>query len=288
MLSDKPVVFSAKRISKDFGAGKTLKTAVKDVSFDIYDEEFISIVGGSGCGKSVLAKIMLGLYKPTRGQFLYRDKPIKNLKEHWNEVQSVFQDPFGCFNQFFTIRSQLEDSLNILKNKPSKDEIRRRVDATAETLGLTPYLDRLPKALSGGQRQRVALARCIITEPRLIIADEPIASLDISIQAQIVMLCKRLQEEKHFAFLFIAHDLSMIRFISDRVGVMLHGRIVEVAEAGELFRCPLHPYTKSLLSAIHIPDPLLERKKALIHYDTGTRLGETLCEVSPGHYLITD
>ena len=117
MLSDKPVVFSAKRISKDFGAGKTLKTAVKDVSFDIYDEEFISIVGGSGCGKSVLAKIMLGLYKPTRGQFLYRDKPIKNLKDHWNEVQSVFQDPFGCFNQFFTIRSQLEDALNILKDK---------------------------------------------------------------------------------------------------------------------------------------------------------------------------
>ena len=117
MLNNKPVVFSAKRISKDFGAGKSLKTAVKDVSFDIYDEEFISIVGGSGCGKSVLAKIMLGLYEPTRGQFLYRDKKIKNLKDHWNEVQSVFQDPFGCFNQFFTIRSQLEDALNILKDK---------------------------------------------------------------------------------------------------------------------------------------------------------------------------
>ena len=146
MLSDKPVVFSAKRISKDFGAGKTLKTAVKDVSFDIYDEEFISIVGGSGCGKSVLAKIMLGLYKPTRGQFLYRDKPIKNLKEHWNEVQSVFQDPFGCFNQFFTIRSQLEDSLNILKNKPSKDEIRRRVDEGLMAVNVIgPYLRAPPE-----------------------------------------------------------------------------------------------------------------------------------------------
>ena len=138
MLSDKPVVFSAKRISKDFGAGKSLKQAVKDVSFDIYDEEFISIVGGSGCGKSVLAKIMLGLYQPTRGQFLYRDHRITNLKAHWNEVQSVFQDPFGCFNQFFTIRSQLEDSLNILKNKPSKEEIRRRVDEGLMAVNVTP------------------------------------------------------------------------------------------------------------------------------------------------------
>ena len=138
MQSDKPIVFSAKRISKDFGAGKSLKTAVKDVSFDIYDEEFISIVGGSGCGKSVLAKIMLGLYQPTRGQFLYRDKPIKNLKNHWNEVQSVFQDPFGCFNQFFTIRSQLEDALNILKDKPSKEEVRRRVDEGLKAVNVAP------------------------------------------------------------------------------------------------------------------------------------------------------
>ena len=138
MLSDKPVVFSAKRISKDFGAGKTLKTAVKDVSFDIYDEEFISIVGGSGCGKSVLAKIMLGLYEPTRGQFLYRDHKIKNLRDHWNEVQFVFQDPFGCFNQFFTIRSQLEDALNVLKNKPSKEEVRRRVDEGLMAVNVKP------------------------------------------------------------------------------------------------------------------------------------------------------
>ena len=138
MLSDKPVVFSAQRISKDFGAGKTLKTAVKDVSFNIYDEEFISIVGGSGCGKSVLAKIMLGLYQPTRGQFLYRDKPIKNLKDHWNEVQSVFQDPFGCFNQFFTIRSQLGGALHLLRVKPCKDEGRRRVDVGVRAVNVAP------------------------------------------------------------------------------------------------------------------------------------------------------
>ena len=123
MQNDKPVVFSAKGVSKTFGAGKNLKTAVDNVTFDIYDEEFISIVGGSGCGKSVLAKIMLGLHKPTTGEFSYRGHEIKNLKEHWNEVQFVFQDPFGCFNQFFTIRSQLEDALNILKDKPSKEEM---------------------------------------------------------------------------------------------------------------------------------------------------------------------
>ena len=185
MLSDKPVVFSAKRISKDFGAGKSLKTAVKDVSFDIYDEEFISIVGGSGCGKSVLAKIMLGLYKPTRGQFLYRDKPIKNLKDHWNEVQSVFQDPFGCFNQFFTIRSQLEDALNILKDKPSKDEIRRRVDEGLMAVNVMPadIEGKYPFELSGGQMQRMLLARIFALRPKVLIADEATSMVDACVRA---------------------------------------------------------------------------------------------------------
>ena len=128
MPNNKSVVFSAQNVSKTFGAGKNLKTAVDNVSFDIYDGEIISIVGGSGCGKSVLAKIMLGLYQPSNGTFLYRDHQIKNLKNHWNEVQSVFQDPFSCFNQFFSIRSQLEDSLNILKDKPSKEEVKARLD----------------------------------------------------------------------------------------------------------------------------------------------------------------
>ena len=188
MLSDKPVVFSAKRISKDFGAGKSLKTAVKDVSFDIYDEEFISIVGGSGCGKSVLAKIMLGLYKPTRGQFLYRDKPIKNLKAHWNEVQSVFQDPFGCFNQFFTIRSQLEDALNILKDKPSKEEVRRRVDEGLMAVNVKPedIEGKYPFELSGGQMQRMLLARIFALRPKVLIADEATSMVDACVRANIL------------------------------------------------------------------------------------------------------
>ncbi|MEE1067565.1 MAG: ATP-binding cassette domain-containing protein, partial [Fibrobacteraceae bacterium] len=161
MPNNKSVVFSAQNVSKTFGAGKNLKTAVDNVSFDIYDGEIISIVGGSGCGKSVLAKIMLGLYQPSNGTFLYRDHQIKNLKNHWNEVQSVFQDPFSCFNQFFSIRSQLEDSLNILKDKPSKEEVKARVDAGLLAVNVKPsdIEGKYPFELSGGQMQRMLLAR---------------------------------------------------------------------------------------------------------------------------------
>ena len=252
MLSDKPVVFSAKRISKDFGAGKTLKTAVKDVSFDIYDEEFISIVGGSGCGKSVLAKIMLGLYKPTRGQFLYRDKPIKNLKEHWNEVQSVFQDPFGCFNQFFTIRSQLEDSLNILKNKPSKDEIRRRVDEGLMAVNVTPadIEGKYPFELSGGQMQRMLLARIFALRPKVLIADEATSMVDACVRANILDYLRKLKDELKMTVVFVTHDIGLANYVSDRIFIMHDGKIVNQGTPAEVLDNTTEPHTLRLLDDI--------------------------------------
>ena len=290
---DADYLIEARGVKQHFriNANLTVK-AVDGVSFGIRKGEVFGLVGESGCGKSTIARTLSGIYVPTDGEVLYDGRPVTGKKadsthrrQMQNELQILFQDSAAALNPRMTVEALISEPFVIRRQRCDRE----RVLGAMRDVGLEETcLRKYSGELSGGQRQRVALARCIITEPRLIIADEPIASLDISIQAQIVMLCKRLQEEKHFAFLFIAHDLSMIRFISDRVGVMLHGRIVEVAEAGELFRCPLHPYTKSLLSAIHIPDPLLERKKALIHYDTGTRLGETLCEVSPGHYLLTD
>ena len=213
MLSDKPVVFSAKRISKDFGAGKTLKTAVKDVSFDIYDEEFISIVGGSGCGKSVLAKIMLGLYKPTRGQFLYRDKPIKNL---------------SCFNQFFTIRSQLEDALNILKDKPSKEEVRRRVDEGLMAVNVKPedIEGKYPFELSGGQMQRMLLARIFALRPKVLIADEATSMVDACVRANILDYLRKLKDELKMTVVFVTHDIGLANYVSDRIFIMHDGKIV--------------------------------------------------------------
>ena len=228
MLSDKPVVFSAKRISKDFGAGKSLKTAVKDVSFDIYDEEFISIVGGSGCGKSVLAKIMLGLYKPTRGQFLYRDKPIKNLKDHWNEVQSVFQDPFGCFNQFF------------------------RVDEGLMAVNVTPadIEGKYPFELSGGQMQRMLLARIFALRPKVLIADEATSMVDACVRANILDYLRKLKDELKMTVVFVTHDIGLANYVSDRIFIMHDGKIVNQGTPAEVLDNTNEPHTLRLLDDI--------------------------------------
>lgn len=268
--------------------------AVDGISFGIRTGEVFGLVGESGCGKSTVARSLTGIYKPTGGEILYDGETVtgKNvrtakIKSMQHEVQTIFQDSAAALNSRMTVEKIILEPYRIQKLKAGKEEQRRRMLEMVRNVGLSEtYLSKLPGELSGGQRQRVSIARALMLNPRLIIADEPVASLDISIQAQIITLFQRLQREEKFSFLFIAHDLSVVRFISDRIAVMLRGKIVEIAETEELFRNPLHPYTKALLSAVHVPDPVYERGRKILYYDTDTLAGEKLEEVLPGHYLL--
>lgn len=252
MLSNESIVFSAKNVSKTFGAGKNQVTAVNDVSFDIYDGEIISIVGGSGCGKSVLAKIMLGLYPASKGVFLYNGRKISNLKRHWGEVQSVFQDPFSCFNQFFTIRSQLEDAFNIFKKKPSKEEIKRRVDEGLLAVNVTPkdIEGKYSFELSGGQMQRMLLARIFALRPKVLIADEPTSMVDACVRANILDYLMKLKKELHMTIVFVTHDIGLANYVSDRIFIMHEGKIVNAGTPEEVLDKTEEAHTLKLLDDI--------------------------------------
>lgn len=254
--------------------------AVDDISFGIRKGEVFGLVGESGCGKSTVARLISGIYRPTEGEVLFHGNPKK-------EMQMIFQDSAASLNPRMTVEQIILEPLWIQGRKREAASFRQRLEALLEEVGLSvDFLGKYPGALSGGQRQRVAIARSLLLQPGLIVADEPIASLDISIQAQIVTLLQLLQKEKRFSLLFIAHDLSVVRLISHRVGVMLNGKLVELADTEELFRHPMHPYTKALLSAIPIPDPVLERQKTIQEYDTSQPLGETMTERAPGHFVL--
>ena len=254
--------------------------AVDDISFGIRKGEVFGLVGESGCGKSTVARLISGIYRPTAGEVLFHGNPKK-------EMQMIFQDSAASLNPRMTVEQIILEPLWIQGRKREAASLRQRLEALLEEVGLSvDFLGKYPGALSGGQRQRVAIARSLLLQPGLIVADEPIASLDISIQAQIVTLLQRLQKENRFSLLFIAHDLSVVRLISHRVGVMLQGKLVELADTEELFRHPMHPYTKALLSAIPIPDPVLERQKTIQEYDTSQPLGGTMTERAPGHFVL--
>ncbi|MBX6324068.1 MAG: ATP-binding cassette domain-containing protein [Rhodospirillaceae bacterium] len=234
--------------------------AVRDVSFTLQPGETLGIVGESGCGKSTLGRCIVGLYEPTAGTVLYRGAVLHGAgtdrRTTGRRVQMIFQDPYASLNPRLSIGRALAEVLTVHGLAKSAGERRDRVAALLSMVGLSPQLaDRLPHAFSGGQRQRVSIARALAAEPEIIVADEPVSALDVSIQAQIVNLFIELRERLGLAYVFIAHDLSVVRHISHRVGVMYLGQIVELAEAGALFREPGHPYTRALLSAIPLPDP---------------------------------
>jgi len=235
-----------------FGHGKKLMKAVDDVSFDIADGEIVSIVGGSGCGKSVLAKIMLGLYQPSSGSFEYQGGSIVDTRAHWNEVQSVFQDPFSCFNQFFTIRAQLKDAFGILKNKPSKSEIEERVDAALRAVNVQPadIEGKYPFELSGGQMQRMLLARIFALRPKVLIADEPTSMVDACVRANILEYLMKLKQELGMTIIFVTHDIGLAYFVSDRIFIMHEGRIVESGNPDAVTQTPTSPVTVKLLDDI--------------------------------------
>lgn len=270
----KEILLSVKNIDITFGKGEDAVKAVKDASFDIFKGETFSLVGESGSGKTTIGRAVIRVNPCSAGEIQYKGVKIsgkisKSLdREVIRNIQMVFQDPAACLNERATVDYIISEGLynfHLFENEADRVQ---KVEKMIEEVGLLPeHLTRYPHEFSGGQRQRIGLARAMVMEPELVVADEPISALDVSIRAQVLNLLKKFQKERGVSYLFIAHDLSIVRFISDRIGVIYKGNIVEIAETEELFQYPLHPYTKSLISAVPIPDPQLEKNKVLFTYD---------------------
>ncbi len=268
------ILLSLKDVDITFGKGDTAVRAVQDASFDIYKGETFSLVGESGSGKTTVGRAVIRVNPLAKGEIQYKGVRISGKIPHAldreviRNIQMVFQDPAASLNERATVDYIISEGLYNFHLFENEADRVRKVETMIEEVGLLPeHLTRYPHEFSGGQRQRIGIARAMVMEPELVVADEPISALDVSIRAQVLNLMKKFQEEKGITYLFIAHDLSVVRFISDRIGVIYKGRIVEVAEAEELFNFPLHPYTRSLISAIPIPDPELEKNKVLFTYD---------------------
>ena len=268
------VLLSLKNVDITFGKGDNAVRAVKNASFDIYKGETFSLVGESGSGKTTIGRAVIRVNPLAAGEIQYKGvrisgKTTRSLdREVIRNIQMVFQDPAASLNERATVDYIISEGLYNFKLFENEQDRVRKVESMVEEVGLLPeHLTRYPHEFSGGQRQRIGLARAMVMEPELVVADEPISALDVSIRAQVLNLLKKFQEEQGVTYLFIAHDLSIVRFISDRIGVIYKGDIVEIAEAEELFDFPMHPYTRSLISAIPIPDPKLEKNKVLFTYD---------------------
>ncbi len=268
------ILLSLKNVDITFGKGDDAVRAVKNASFDIYKGETFSLVGESGSGKTTIGRAIIRVNPCAAGEIQYKGvrisgKTPKSLdREVIRNIQMVFQDPAASLNERATVDYIVSEGLYNFHLFENEEDRVRKVENIISEVGLLPeHLTRYPHEFSGGQRQRIGLARAMVMEPELVVADEPISALDVSIRAQVLNLLKKFQRERDITYLFIAHDLSIVRFISDRIGVIYKGDIVEIAEAEELFDFPLHPYTRSLISAIPIPDPILEKNKVLFTYD---------------------
>ncbi len=262
---------SIKNISKTFVLNQQQQVkALSNFSLEIYPGETVGLVGESGCGKSTAGRVILGLYNTYSGQVLIDKKNVHQVKGNdkkalIRDAQMIFQDPYASLNPRSTVLDIIAEPLEIHGLYSNREALRQKVYSLLEEVGLRKeHANRYPHEFSGGQRQRIGIARALALEPKFIVADEPISALDVSIQAQIVLLLQRLQKEKGLTYLFIAHDLSMVKYISDRVGVMYLGHLVELADSQELYEQPLHPYTQALLSAIPIADPDIEDKRQRI------------------------
>lgn len=262
-------IVEVKNLKKHFQAGKKVVQAVDNLTFNIKYGETLGVVGESGCGKSTLGRTMTRLYDATEGEVFFEGNDIhkvsrKKLKSIRSQMQMIFQDPYASLNPRMTVEDIIGESIDVHDLAKGKKR-KKRIQELLEVVGLRPvHMNRYPHEFSGGQCQRIGIARALAVEPKLIVCDEPISALDVSVQAQVINLLQELQREMGLTYLFIAHDLSMVKHISDRIAVMYLGKIVELANSEDLYEETLHPYTKSLLSSIPIPDPKLGRKRERI------------------------
>ncbi|WP_288557403.1 ABC transporter ATP-binding protein [uncultured Lactobacillus sp.] len=295
-MPEKKKILEVKHLKQYFKNGRNVTKAVDDVSFDIYEGETFGLVGESGSGKTTTGRSILQLYKPTSGEVIFEGKNVENLKSRADKLaftrdaQMIFQDPYASLNPRMTVEDIIAEGLDIHHLVKDKAERSKRVEELLETVGLNEsHASRFPHEFSGGQRQRIGIARALAVEPKFIVADEPISALDVSIQAQVVNLMIELQKKRGLTYLFIAHDLSMVKFISDRIGVMHYGKLLEVGPADDVYDRPLHDYTKSLISAVPIPDPEVERSRTRIPYDAQKEEMDgkerSMHEIRPGHFV---
>lgn len=298
MPEERKKILEVKHLKQYFKNGRTVIKGVDDVSFDIYEGEVFGLVGESGSGKTTTGRSILQLYKPTAGEVLFEGKDVTKLHGRDEQLafrrdaQMIFQDPYASLNPRMTVEDIIAEGLDIHHLVKDKAERRKRVEDLLETVGLNRnHASRFPHEFSGGQRQRIGIARALAVEPKFIVADEPISALDVSIQAQVVNLMIDLKKQRDLTYLFIAHDLSMVKFISDRIGVMHYGKLLEVGSADEVYDHPLHDYTKSLISAVPQPDPEIERSRKRIDYEYGKFEGDgkddqrSMHEIRPGHFV---
>ncbi len=290
------ILVSLKNVDITFGKGDAAVRAVKNATFDIYKGETFSLVGESGSGKTTIGRAIIRVNPCAAGEIQYKGVRISGKssrtidREVIRNIQMVFQDPAACLNERATVDYIISEGLYNFHLFEDEADRMRKVEEMIEAVGLLPeHLTRYPHEFSGGQRQRIGLARAMVMEPELVVADEPISALDVSIRAQVLNLLKKFQQERNVTYLFIAHDLSIVRFISDRIGVIYKGDIVEIADAEELFDYPLHPYTRSLISAVPIPDPQLEKSKVLFTYDPSvhdySEDKPELVDIGHGHFV---
>ena len=288
------IILDVRNLSHTFRVSKrAFIKAVDGVSFQIKKGEIFGLVGESGCGKSTIARCVMNIYKQTSGEIIYDGINVcdkaefkRNRRKLETERQIIFQDSTSSLNQRMKVSDIIAEPIH--HTKPPRGTLRDEAQFQLKYVGMDAiYLDKYPNELSGGQRQRVAIARALSMEPKLLVADEPVASLDVSIQAQIINLFRHCNREHDCSVLFIAHDLAMVEYLCDRVGVMYRGKIVEIAPTAELFANPKHPYTKALLSAIPIPDPKLERSRVRVDFEgLDFELDGDLLEVSPDHFVL--
>ncbi|EMP7705300.1 ATP-binding cassette domain-containing protein [Staphylococcus aureus] len=296
-MKNDEVLLSIKNLKQYFNAGKKNEVrAIENISFDIYKGETLGLVGESGCGKSTTGKSIIKLNDITSGEILYEGIDIQKIRKHKDllkfnkKIQMIFQDPYASLNPRLKVMDIVAEGIDIHHLATDKRDRKKRVYDLLETVGLSKeHANRYPHEFSGGQRQRIGIARALAVEPEFIIADEPISALDVSIQAQVVNLLLKLQRERGITFLFIAHDLSMVKYISDRIAVMHFGKIVEIGPAEEIYQNPLHDYTKSLLSAIPQPDPESERSRKRFSYidDEANNHLRQLHEIRPNHFVFS-
>ena len=298
--NQKEALLEVKKLRVEFGRRKKDKfVAIKDVSFNIYKGETFGLVGESGSGKTTIGRAIIRLNETAGGDIIFKGQKIngnisKELdKELTRKIQMIFQDPMASLNERAKVDYIVSEGLYNIKNYSSEKERKEKVEKALLDVGLLPeFASRFPHEFSGGQRQRIGIARALVMEPEFVIADEPISALDVSIRAQVINLLSELQKKKGLTYLFIAHDLSVVRFIADRVAVIHKGEIVELAESEKLFQHPLHPYTRGLLSAIPKPDPRAEKNKVLEVYDPSchdyANNPPKWVEIEPEHFILAN